>query len=57
MKLAMVMPTRKSEKVISGYSVDLTKNIRKTGQEIEDFMYDAGNSIKLLKKLYRTGEH
>lgn len=51
MKVAMVSPTRESEKAISGYSITLTENIRKTGQNIEDFTYDAGSPSTLFKKL------
>ena len=57
MKVAMVFPTRESEKAISGYSITLTENIRKTGQNIEDFTYDAGNSRTLFKKLSQLKKH
>ncbi|MCR4284917.1 MAG: glycosyltransferase [archaeon] len=51
MKAAMIFPTRESEKAISGYSVTLTENIRKAGQEIDDFTYEAGNSKTLFSKI------
>jgi len=51
MKATMIFPTRESEKAISGYSVTLMKNIRATGQKIDNFSYTAGNYKSLLKKL------
>jgi len=51
MKAAMIIPTRESERAISGYSVTLIENIRKAGQDIKDFTYDAGRSVTLLRKL------
>ena len=38
MKIAMVSPTRESERAISGYSVTLTENIKKTETDIEDVL-------------------
>lgn len=57
MKAAMIIPTRESEKAISGYSVTLTDNIRKAGQEIDDFTYEAGNYSTLFKKLKKLKEY
>lgn len=51
MKIAMIFPTRESEKAISGYSSTLTENIRKAGQDIDDFTYTAGSFSTLYNKL------
>jgi len=51
MKIAMLSPTRESEKAISGYSVTLTENIRKAGADVDDFTYEAGKPKTLFRKL------
>ena len=56
MKVAMVFPTRESEKAISGYATTLVEYIKKSGTDIEVFTYAAGkpktlfNQLKTLKK-------
>ena len=56
MKVAMVFPTRESEKAISGYATTLVENIKKTKVDIENFTYVSGhpktlfNRLKALKK-------
>ena len=51
MKIAMVFPTRESEKAISGYSTTLVENIKKTGADIESFTYTSGSPKTLFRKL------
>ena len=51
MKIAMVSPTRESERAISGYSVTLTENIKKTETDIEDVSYVAGSPMSFLKMI------
>ena len=50
MKVAMIFPTRESERAISGYSATLTENIRKAGTDIDNFTYVAGSPKSLLNK-------
>lgn len=50
MKVAMIYPTRESEKAISGYSQTLVDNIKKQGTDIESFFYTAGSPLSLFKK-------
>src|SRR3989344_7342586 len=56
MKVAMVFPTRESEKAISGYATTLVENIKKTKVDIDNFNYVSGspktlfNRLKALKK-------
>lgn len=51
MKVAMIFPTRESERAISGYSVNLTESMRKEGIDIEDITYVAGKPYSLIKKI------
>ena len=57
MKSAMIFPDIKSEKGISNYSLNLTKNIRKKGFPIENFNYSAGKPLSLFKKLFQFKEY
>lgn len=50
MKVAMIFPTRESEKAISGYSQTLVDSMRKNGVDIESFFYDAGSPMSLFKR-------
>jgi len=50
MKVAMVFPTRESEKAISGYSINLVEAIREKGIEIDEQTYKSG-SLKSFRKL------
>ncbi len=50
MRIAMVYPSRESEKGISGYSVTLVDNIKNSGVEIESINYYAGSPSTLFKK-------
>ncbi|MBM3228589.1 glycosyltransferase [Candidatus Pacearchaeota archaeon] len=51
MKTAMVFPSRKSEKAISGYSVFLTEALRKNKVDAYDITYEAGKPQTLFKKI------
>lgn len=57
MKVAMIYPTRESEKAISGYSSTLTENIRKAGTDIEPFTYAAGTPKSIFKKLKKLKKY
>lgn len=50
MRIAMVYPSRESEKGISGYSATLVDNIKNSGVEIESITYTAGSPAILFKK-------
>ncbi len=50
MRIAMVYPSRESEKGISGYSATLVDNIKDSGAEIESMTYTAGSPSTLFKK-------
>jgi glycosyltransferase involved in cell wall biosynthesis len=50
MRVAMIYPSRESEKAISGYSSTLTENIKKARINIDSFTYIAGNPKSLFKK-------
>ena len=50
MKVAMVYPSRESEKAISGYSSTLTDNIKNSGVKIENITYYAGSPLTFFKK-------
>jgi len=51
MKVAMVFPTRESEKAISGYAVTLTDAMRKQKVDVEDVTYAAGKPLSLFKQI------
>ena len=51
MKTVMVYPDPKSEKGISAYSMDLVKNIKKRGIDMEEITFISGNSNSLFKQL------
>jgi glycosyltransferase involved in cell wall biosynthesis len=57
MKIAMVFPTRESEKAISGYSVTLTETMRKKGIDIDDITYTAGKPFSLFKQLSNLSKY
>jgi len=57
MKIAMVFPTRESEKAISGYSATLVENIRKIGIDIENFNYTAGRPKTLFSQLNKLKKY
>jgi len=50
MKVAMVIPSRESEKAISSYAMEITKNIKKQNVDIDNVFYEAG-SIKSFFKI------
>ncbi|MEK6917451.1 MAG: glycosyltransferase [Nanoarchaeota archaeon] len=50
MKIAMVFPTRESEKAISGYSVTLVDSIKQQGEDISNINYTAGSPFNIFKK-------
>ena len=54
MKIAMISPSRESEKAISGYSKELVKNLNKNNVNVDFVSYEAGKPrtfFKLFKKL------
>lgn len=51
MKVAMVFPTRESEKAISGYSVNLVDNLVENKVNAEKVTYTAGSPVSFLKTL------
>ena len=54
MKVAMVIPSRKSDKAISSYAVEITKSIKKQKVDIENVFYNAGSPksfFKIIPKL------
>jgi len=57
MKIAMVFPTRESEKAISGYSATLTDSIKKKRGNIDNFLYTAGAPQTLFKKLNKLKKY
>jgi glycosyltransferase involved in cell wall biosynthesis len=50
MRIAMIFPTRESEKAISGYSSTLVDNIKEKKTDIENISYTAGSPLTLFKK-------
>jgi glycosyltransferase involved in cell wall biosynthesis len=53
MKIAMVFPSRDSEKAISGFALTLKENIGKTGVDIDNITYVAGNPMTLFRQISR----
>jgi|APSaa5957512576_1039674.scaffolds.fasta_scaffold00188_17 glycosyltransferase involved in cell wall biosynthesis len=51
MKIAMVSPSRESEKAISGYSVNLISAFKKNKCKIDEINYTAGAPTSLFKQL------
>lgn len=57
MRAAMIYPSPKSEKAMSGYSVTLLKEIRKKGVDIKEEEFDLGSPMTLLKKLLKIARY
>ena len=57
MKVAMISPSRESEKAISGYSTYLVKALRDNEIPTEEIIYNAGSPITLFKKIFKLGEY
>ncbi len=53
----MIYPTRESERAISGYSLTLVNNIKKSGADIDGFHYTAGSPITLFKNLKKLRKY
>jgi glycosyltransferase involved in cell wall biosynthesis len=53
MRIAMVHPSRESEKAMSGYSITLLDEIKKKGADIHSEDYTLGSPMTLFKKLPR----
>ena len=51
MNVAMVIPERESEKAISSYAMEITKNIKKQKVNIDNVFYKAGSPLSLLKSI------
>jgi len=54
MKIALVIPSRESEKAISSYAMEITKNVKKQNINIENVFYEAGSFksfFKIIPKL------
>jgi glycosyltransferase involved in cell wall biosynthesis len=49
MDIAMIFPTRESEKAISGYASTLTESMQKQGINVENITYYAGKPLSVFK--------
>lgn len=57
MRLALVFPSRESEKAISGYSVYLKEALKKNKINVDALTYQAGSPLSFLKILSRLKEY
>ena len=57
MKIAMVFPSRKSEKAISGYSVYLKEALKKNKLNVDAVTYRAGSPLSFLKILSKLKKY
>jgi glycosyltransferase involved in cell wall biosynthesis len=51
MKVAMVVPSKESERAISSYTSEISKNLKKQNVDVENVSYEAGKPLSLLKSL------
>jgi len=56
MKVALILPSRKLEKAISSYAMEITKSIKNQGLNIENVFYEAG-SVKSFFKIIPRLNH
>jgi glycosyltransferase involved in cell wall biosynthesis len=57
MKVAMIFPTRDSEKAISGYSVNLVEALNKNKVDTDEITYTAGSPRTLFRSLSRLKKY
>lgn len=57
MKIVMVFPHPDSEKGISKYSLELIKNMRKQGVEVDEITFTAGKPLSLFKQLSKISKY
>jgi len=56
MKVAVILPSRKSEKAISSYTIEITQSIKKQKVDVENVFYEAG-SVKSFFKIIPKLNH